>query len=290
MSTTANTSRKDARAAVPSAGTGKVSWAGVLHSEWIKLTSLRSTLILILSSVVVIVGIAMIVAVGVGMTQDMMAETPEMAAQMGGPAGMEEMVGSIAGAGVSIATLIMGALAVMLISSEFATGSARSTFTAVPKRQPVFWAKALLIMVVAFVVTVAATLLAYLAIGPILSGSGVGQSLTNPVFVRTLWIGALGVAMVAALGFSFGALLRNSAGGIMTLVGIVFVLPSIVMAIPLEWVNKLGNYLPTSAISNLTTPAMMGGNMETWQAVTAVAGWMIIPLAAAAFVLQRRDI
>lgn len=283
-------SRKDARHATPSAGTAGVSLAGVLHGEWIKLTSLRSTLILILSSVVVIVGIAMLVAVGVGMTQDMVSGNPEMAAQMGGSAGMEEMVGSIAGAGVSMATLVMGALAVMMISSEFATGSARSTFTAVPRRQPVFWTKALLIMAVSFVVSVVATLLAYLAIGPILSGAGMEQSLANPVFVRSLWIGALGVSMVASIGFSLGSLLRNSAGGIMSMVGIVFVVPSIAMAIPLYWVNKLGNYLPTSAISNLTTPAMMGNGMETWQAATAVAGWAIIPLAVAALVLQRRDI
>ena len=290
MSTTTSVSRKSARPATPSAGTGGVCLTGVLRGEWIKFTSLRSTLVLILSSVVVIVGIAMLVAVGVGMTQDLVSSDPEMAAQMGGSAGMEEMIGSIAGSGVSMATLVMGALAVMMLSSEFATGSARSTFTAVPRRQPVFWVKALLIMAVSFVVSVVATLLAYLAIGPILSNAGMEQSLTNPVFVRSLWIGALGVAMAAALGFSLGALLRNSAGGIMSLVGIVFVLPSIAMAIPLEWVNKLGNYLPTSAISNLTTPVMMGEGMETWQAVTAVAGWAIIPLIVAALVLQRRDI
>lgn len=261
-----------------------------MRSEWIKLTSLRSTLILILSSVVVIVGFATLMAIGLRMSQQYILDDPEMTAQMGGSEGMDEMIGSVAGSGISLATLIMGALAVMMISSEFATGSTRSTFTAVPKRQPVFWVKALLIMMVSFVVTVVSTLLAYAVVNPILSNVGLEQSLTSPAFVRTLWIGALGVAVIAAIGFSLGSLLRNSAGGIMSLVGIVFVLPSIALAIPLDWVNTVGLYMPTSAISQLTNPAMMVDGIETWQAVTAVAGWTIIPLVLAAIVLQRRDI
>lgn len=290
MSTNTHVSRSDVLHRTSAAPGGKASWAGVMRSEWIKFTSLRSTLVLVLCTVVVMVGFAVLMAFFVGSTYEMISSSPDITSEMGGEAGVAAMVGSVAGSGVTFAQLIIGALAVMVISSEFATGSARSTFTAVPKRQPVFWAKALLVTAVAYILTVLATLAAYLVVSPILSGYGLEQSLTSPVFVRTLWIGSLGVATVAALGFSLGSLLRNSAGGIMSLVALVFVLPNVAMGIPLDWMNLLGRYLPTNAIMQLSTPEMMPDGLDAWQAAVAVAGWIIIPLAAAAFVLQRRDI
>ena len=47
----------------------------------------------------------------------------------------------IALAGVNVAQLAIAVLGVLLISGEYSTGSIRSTFTAVPKRLPVLWAK-----------------------------------------------------------------------------------------------------------------------------------------------------
>ena len=47
----------------------------------------------------------------------------------------------IALVGVYIAQLAIAVLGVLVISAEYSTGSIRSTFTAVPKRLPVLWAK-----------------------------------------------------------------------------------------------------------------------------------------------------
>ena len=44
-------------------------------------------------------------------------------------------------AGVQLAQLAIGVLGVLIITAEYSTGMIRASFTAVPKRLPVLWAK-----------------------------------------------------------------------------------------------------------------------------------------------------
>src|SRR5438067_11678098 len=67
----------------------------------------------------------------------------------------------IALAGVNVAQLAIAVLGVLLISAEYSTGSIRSTFTAVPKRLPVLWAKVIDYAVVSFVLMVPAVLASF---------------------------------------------------------------------------------------------------------------------------------
>ena len=48
----------------------------------------------------------------------------------------------IALAGVNVAQLAIAVLGVLVVTGEYSTGMIRATFTAVPKRLPVLWAKA----------------------------------------------------------------------------------------------------------------------------------------------------
>jgi hypothetical protein len=80
-----------------------------------------------------------------------------------------------------LAQLIVGALAVLFLSSEYTTGMIRSTMTAVPTRLPGLAAKAVIIAVVSYVVTTAAVYLAFLIADPILQGDGLGITVpTSP--------------------------------------------------------------------------------------------------------------
>ena len=59
-------------------------------------------------------------------------------------------------AGVTLAQLIVGVLGVLLISNEYANGSIRNWFGAVPRRLPVLWGKAVVLTLVLSVVMVLA--------------------------------------------------------------------------------------------------------------------------------------
>src|SRR6478752_7856573 len=141
------------------------SFPRVLNSEFIKFRTLLSTLILLGSTIVVIVGIGALASWGIGQALQSSGANPQRAAAL---AAQGDIAASAPGAGISFAQLILGSLAVLIISSEFTTGMARSTFTAVPKRIPAYLAKLIVVVVAAFLVTAVSLYLAGLVAAPIL--------------------------------------------------------------------------------------------------------------------------
>lgn len=281
---------KRPRSAAPgAAGGGRLTFAGVLRSEFIKFFSLPSTLILILSTLVVMVGIAALSVWGVGASLKAMGSDPEMAAQMGD---LNELTASLPSSGLIFAQLVIGAMAVMVMSSEFATGSARSTFVATPTRQPVFWAKALMVAVVSALVALASLLAAFFVARPIAENYDLPLDFASEMSQRNLWFGVLYVVMVALIGLALGTLLRNSAGGIVVLAALFFVLPLAVdgLSMAVSWLADAARFLPDKAGTALMQVPGAAGALEPWALGLVVGAWIVLPLAAAAMLLQRRDI
>ncbi|GAC1382696.1 MAG: hypothetical protein NVSMB43_23590 [Pseudarthrobacter sp.] len=245
-----NPSRRGAHAGVAPASTlsGDATSTGpgpsfprVLNSEFIKFRTLLSTLILLGSTVVVIVGVAALAAWGIGQALQNAGADPRRAAAL---AAQGDIAAAAPSAGISFAQLILGSLAVLVMSSEFTTGMARSTFTAVPKRLPVFLAKLVVVVVSAFLVSAVSLYLAGLVAVPIFNQYGHTLDVSSSHYFTTLLINSAYVAAVAALGMALGGLIRNSAGGIMTLVGIFFVLPIALRIIQGDFVKELSKYIP----------------------------------------------
>ncbi|MGH8918849.1 MAG: ABC transporter permease, partial [Actinomycetes bacterium] len=108
-----------------------VSQARVLRSEWIKMRTLRSTIIVLAVTVIGMVGIGLLIA---AITNSNFATMPADARAHFNA--IDRVLG-----GVNIAQLTVGVLGVLLITGEYSTGMIRATFGAVPTRLPVLWAK-----------------------------------------------------------------------------------------------------------------------------------------------------
>lgn len=286
MATTNTAAQAPMRPRPGATGGPGTSFARTLRSEAIKFTTVPSTLVLVLATVVVMMGFAALAAWGIGSVAEMGATDPEMT----GGEDVTGMANTIASSGIMFAQLIVGSLAVIVMSSEFTTGMARATFAAGPRRYPVVLAKALLVAVVAFVVTAVSIALSALLIGPILNHYGLSQDMSSDVFQQNLWIGSAYVAAIALIGFSLGGLLRNSAGGIVTLVGLIFVLPIVLSILSTDFITKIRRFLPSEAYNNLVFGQAMEGALEQWQAWLTLGLWAGIPLLAAVLVIQRRDV
>lgn len=268
--------------------TGKgTSFPRALVAETRKFTTVPSSLILLLTTLVVMVGIGALAAWGIGSMTQAMGDNPEAAAAMGDQATIAD---TIAPSGIMLAQLIVGSLGVLVMSSEFTTGMARATFAAIPKRYPVVLAKAVLVAVMAAVVTVVSTLVSALVIVPILNNYALEQDFASETFQRNLWIGAAYVAVVALLGMALAGLLRNSAGAIVTLVGIIFVLPMVLSFFANDFISDAKRFLPDSAYSNLIAATPPDGGLEHWQAGLTLGLWALIPLVVTLLVVQRRDV
>lgn len=264
------------------------SFLRVLNSEFIKFRTLLSTLILVGSTVLVMVGFAALNAWGIGQFSEASENDPQAAAAFAAQGA--DLTAGIPTSGIAFAQLIIGSLAVLLMSSEFTTGMARSTFSAVPKRTPAFIAKLLVVTACAFVVTVASSLLAYVAATPILDNYGFDIDLGSDHSRRLLLVSGVYVAAVAAIGMSLGTLLRNSAGGIMSLVGLFFVVPIAFQLIPGEFFEEARKYLPDSLFERIVTAAPAEDALEVWQAWTWLGVWVVVPVAAAMIILKKRDV
>ncbi|WP_457964500.1 ABC transporter permease [Arthrobacter sp. D1-29] len=264
------------------------SFLRVLNSEFIKFRTLLSTLILLGCTILVMVGFGALSAWGVGQFAEEALRDPQAAAALAAQGGDPAI--TVPTSAIPFAQLILGSLGVLLMSSEFATGMARSTFAAVPKRTPAFIAKLLVVMLTAFIVTAVSVYLAGLVALPILDNYDLKLDLASSQSVKLLLVNSVYVAAVAAIGMALGSLLRNSAGGIMSLVGLFFVAPIAFQLIPGDFFVQTRKYLPGNTVEAITAVQHAPDTLEVWQASLVLGAWVVIPVVLAAVVLKKRDV
>jgi ABC-type transport system involved in multi-copper enzyme maturation permease subunit len=176
------------------------------------------------------------------------------------------------------------------MSSEFTTGMARSTFAAVPKRLPAFVAKLVVVVVSSFALTAVSTYIAGLVAVPILGNFDLKLDLASSQSVKLLLVTSAYVAAVAAIGLALGTLLRNSAGGIMALVGLFFVAPIAFQLIPGDFFEEARKYLPGNTINPMTAVEHVPDTLEAWQAALVLGAWVVVPVVLAMILLKKRDV
>ncbi|MBO0896952.1 ABC transporter permease [Arthrobacter sunyaminii] len=271
-----------------SSGAGRVTFARVLHSELIKTATVPSTVILLAVSFAVMVGLGALVAWGtVQLVNDPAAGPPE-----GFGTSAQSLAYDIPASGLPFGQLLIAALAVVLIGSEYTTGMIRSTMVAVPTRTPALLAKTLVIAVISFVLGVLAAFTTYLVAQPILSGSDLDFGLDAEGVLPSIINTGTVLALIAVMGVAIGALLRNTAGGVVTLVGALFVLPIITGLLSglADWVEDAERFLPSSASAALVATRVQPDAFNQAEGGLILAGWAVVLLAAAVVVLKKRDV
>jgi ABC-2 type transport system permease protein len=190
--------------------------------------------------------------------------------------------------GVQLAQLAIGILGILVITAEYSTGMIRASMTAVPKRLPVLWAKALVYGLVTAALMIPAVLIAFLIGQGILSRHHINAAFSDPGVARALFGAALYLTVVGLFGLGLGAIVRNTAGGIATFVAIMFVLPPLTNVLPASWNDAASPYLPLAAgeaIMSVTS----GNHLSPWVGLLLFFGYAAAALAVAAVLLVRRD-
>ena len=190
--------------------------------------------------------------------------------------------------GVQIAQLAIGVLGVLVITAEYSTGMIRASFTAVPKRLPVLWAKIGVFGAVTFSLMLPAVLIAFFVGQAILSRHHINVAFSAPHVARVLVGAALYLTVVGLFGLGLGAIVRSTAGGISAFAAIMFVLPPLMNVLPASWNHAASPYLPLQAGEAIlaTTP---GGHLSPWVGLLLFAGYAAVAIAVAAVLLVRRD-
>jgi ABC-2 type transport system permease protein len=257
---------------------GRVTQARVAVSEWTKLWSVRSTRWSLASAFVFTVGIAALACLVVSHHYPHMSPRDK--------ADFHPLDVNLAG--VQLAQLAIGVLGVLIITAEYSTGMIRASFTAVPKRLPVLWAKAGVFAAVTFGLMLPAVLIAFFVGEAILARHHIDIAFTAPHVIRVLFGAALYLTVVGLFGLGLGAIVRNTAGGIAAFAAIMFVLPPLMNVLPTSWNNAASPYLPLQA-GEAILQTSSGGHLSPWLGLALFAGYAAVAIAIAAVLLIRRD-
>jgi ABC-2 type transport system permease protein len=269
----------------PPAPVGHVTQARVALSEWTKFRSLRSTIYTFVVGIGATIAFAIIPAVinaarwSAMSLQDKLAFNP-----------LETTL-----IGVDVAQLAIGVLGIVIITGEYSTGMIRATFTAVPKRLPVMWAKVGVYGTVTLIVSVPATLIAFFSAQSILAGHtlfgrDISLSITDPGVTRVVVGGALYLTLTGLFGLGLGAIVRSTAGGIGAFVAILFVIPPVLTLLPSSWDDAISPYLPSNAGQAIMQFGTPGHTLGPWTGLALFTGYTAATIAAAAVLLWRRDV
>jgi ABC-type transport system involved in multi-copper enzyme maturation permease subunit len=193
-------------------------------------------------------------------------------------------------AGTNLAQFAVGVLGVLLVSGEFATGSIRVTLAAVPNRLPVLWGKAVVFGVTTLVLCVPAVVVAFFVGQSILSAEHLDVGFGEPGVARAVIGSAVVLALVGLLGLGLGGVLRNTAGGVASLFGLLFAPQILVGFLPASVSDEIYKYLPSPAgqAVGFVEPDPTFA-LNPWAGLGVFALYTAILLGLAAWRLRRRD-
>jgi ABC-2 type transport system permease protein len=256
----------------------RVTQVRVFRAEWTKLRTQPSAFWTLLSAVIVVVGF------GIGYSLLRVARPPHGAAAMASfdPA-------AISLSGVQLAQIAVGVLGVLLITSEYATGLIRTTFAAVPRRLPVLWAKAGLLAATIAAVSVPAAFAAFAGGQSILARQHLSVQLSEPGATRAVIGSALYLAVIGLLGLGLGAVIRNAAGGIAALFGLLYGLPLAAGFLPGSMAADVSKFLPANAGQAVTSVHPDPTMLQPWTGFGVLCLYAAVLLALSAARMRRGD-
>jgi ABC-2 type transport system permease protein len=259
---------------------GRLTQLRVARSEWTKLYSLRSTRWSLLAAVFLTIGLPVLFA----------AVTASHWGSMSPQEQAQRDPLEIALAGVNLSQLAVAVLGVLVITGEYSTGMIRASFTAVPRRLPVLWAKAGVFALVTFVLAVPSVLIAFFASQAILARHDILQvSFSAPGVARSVVGGAVYLMLVGLLALAIGAIVRNTAGGISLFAALFFVIPPLMLLLPSSWQDTIMPYLPSEAGRAVFSLTHGSGSLAPGAGLAVFVGYTVAALAVAAVLLVRRD-
>jgi ABC-2 type transport system permease protein len=259
----------------------------VLRAEWTKLWTVRSHAWLLLGAVAVMMAVSTLVVWSLDY-QDCALD--------GGACDVDTT--RLALSGTYAAQVAMVALGALAVTSEYATGTIRTTLAAVPRRPTVFLAKAVTMVgpvLGAAIVGVGGCLLVE---RKVLSGQGFtaahgypALSLADGPTLRAAAGTAVYLGLVAALSFGVGHAVRDTAAALSVLLTLLFAFP-ILAALVTEprWHEFLTKYSPmTAGLVVQMTKGLDAMPVGPWEGLSVLAAYAGSAMVVGGLAFRFRD-
>jgi ABC-2 type transport system permease protein len=246
----------------------------VIHSEWTKLRTLRSTWWSAIAAVVIAVGLGALICLGNSTHGSTRPDDPA----------------SLSLAGMFLAQVAFAIVGVLAMSGEYSTGMIRTTLAAVPKRGYVLAAKTIVLGVAAFVLVTATAFAAFFVGQSILSRAHFNIGIGAPGVLRVIIGAGLYTTVLILIALALATILRNTAGTITAVIGIIFVLPIIVALLPDRWQDDIGRYTPANAGTAIINITQQDHSLGPWAGFGVFCLWAVVAAVIAWWTLRHRDV
>jgi ABC-2 type transport system permease protein len=245
-----------------------VPFRALLRSEWTKLRSLRSTW-----------WCTAIYLLTVGATAWLAAASTDTAPRA-------DVAVGVTLTGFGFGQLVLLVLGVLVVTSEFASGLALVSMTAVPRRTRLLLAKTLVVTAYCALLTAVLVPVCFLAARTLIAVPG-GVPWADPDVLRSLGLQVGAAALVAVLAVALGAVLRSTAGAVGLGAALVFALPPALALSGGEIASRISQTLPALRVGDDAFLAVA----TTWPVgMAVVAGWAVVGWLLGALLVERRDV
>ncbi|MFJ8230004.1 ABC transporter [Streptomyces sp. NPDC094448] len=257
------------RAAAQQKGGGTL---GAVAAEWTKLWSVRATWWCLAGSVALMAIFAP--GLGVSMANSNRSDNKNVDIAIAHPMVLA----------VNMVQFAVVALAMLAITTEYSTGSIRTTLQCVPVRGRMLFAKSAVAAPVMFVVGTLLGLVGTVTTAPLLfeyADSDLGKAIPTILFTGVY------IAMMGVFAIGIGAAIRSAVGTLTTVFMILAGLPGALALSSSDFTKKILDYLPSTAGQHL-----MDGDAEPYGrmgALLVVIVWVAAAQVAGYVVLRRRD-
>ncbi len=251
---------------VITAARGRYRFRHVARMEWIKLRTLRPVKWALL--------IALAGMIGIGILAGHNTVNPR------GDVTNNILVGGALG------SLVFAVLGVLVMSSEYSSGTIRATLAAIPRRPLVLAAKTAVFGAVALAAGEVATFAGFLAGAAFVRNGIPHPALSQPTVLRAVAMSGAYLCLVGLIGLALGLIVRHGAAAIAVLVVLVFVAPLAGLA-----QTPAGKFLPELIYANSlgATQPVAGFTVSPWEGLGIIGGYTAVLLTVGGWLLARRD-
>ncbi|MCZ2810292.1 ABC transporter permease [Modestobacter sp. VKM Ac-2979] len=258
-------------------GVRQPGFAQVLHAEWVKFWTVRSTRW----------SLGLLFLLGAGLTTLVCwAAATDLAAGDTGEAPAAFLTW-----GLLFSQLTALALGTLVVTSEYGTGMIRATVTAVPRRGRVVAAKAVVLAGVLFVAGVVTAVAGYFGGNWFLEREGVGMALSDDGVMRALLGNGLYLAGLGLFALATGLLIRHTAAAVTVGMALVLVVGNVAYALPGTWGEWVAKLMPGNAGGSVAQVAPFNGGavLAPWTGFGVFVAEVAALMLVAVLVFRRRD-
>jgi hypothetical protein len=245
---------------------GRYRFGQAARMEWIKLRTLRSVKWALL--------VALAGMIGIGIASGFNTRNPR-----------GDVTSNIL-AGGALGSLVFAVLGVLVMTSEYSSGTITATLAAIPRRPLVLAAKASVFGVVALATGELVTFAGFLAGAAFVRAGVPHPALSQPTVLRAVALSGGYLCLIGLTGLAVGVIVRHGAAAIAAVVVLMFVAPLAGLA-----ATPAGKFLPELIYANSlgATEPVSGFTLSPWAGLGIIGGYAAVLLTVGGWLLARRD-